>query len=80
LCHEKLHDNKYANLTQQDSITAATFGSTLLGISSLCPLKPTAATTCKWTGTQHLATYIENVFEKEKKVKKHQDFVESNIS
>lgn len=36
-------------LAQQDSIIAATCGFTSLGISSLLPLKPTAATTCHMT-------------------------------
>jgi hypothetical protein len=44
--------NKNAYFAQQDSINAATRGFRSLGISSLLPLKPTAATTCKIVSRQ----------------------------
>jgi hypothetical protein len=39
--------NNNTYLAQQDSINAATRGFRSFGISSLLPLKPTAATTCR---------------------------------
>ena len=58
---ELLKNNRILTyLAQQDSIMAAACGFTSLGISSLLPLKPTAATTCNRTSRQLINKMIRH--------------------